>query len=340
MESISGNALVMKEINVNLVRKVLRAKGQATKQQIAEATGLSIVTVGTVLQQLLKENEVFEAELTSSRGGRPAHQFRYNDNYAFSLILFPHEKDGFIMLHSTLVNLAGKCIHEEDEKVQNVNLACFEQMMDRMLSVYPSIRSIGFGIPGEEFDGEIIVSDYKELLGVSLVRYFETRYRKPVIVENDVNAAVIGFCKKQGLDEGRTVVYLYFPRKYPPGAGIFINGRLHKGKGNYAGEVANIPLDIPWEEDALYTLPERFCSAISKLIVAVGSLLNPDHVVVQGDFLQQAHLADIAQKCSAQLPQIAVPDILLSEDFGDDYLMGMIVQTLEAMEPNLVLSIK
>ena len=34
--------------------KVLKAKGQATKQDIARETGLSFVTVGTALQHLLE----------------------------------------------------------------------------------------------------------------------------------------------------------------------------------------------------------------------------------------------------------------------------------------------
>ena len=44
------------------------------KQKLAEITGLSIVTVGTILNQFLETGEVFEDELVSSKGGRPAHQ--------------------------------------------------------------------------------------------------------------------------------------------------------------------------------------------------------------------------------------------------------------------------
>ena len=72
MENIGGNAIIIKEININFVRKILKMKGQGTKQEIAKETGLSFVTVGTALQHLLSQNEIFETKLAQSSGGRPA----------------------------------------------------------------------------------------------------------------------------------------------------------------------------------------------------------------------------------------------------------------------------
>ncbi len=338
MKNISGNSIVIKEVNINLVRKVLKKKEQATKQQIADATGLSTVTVGTILQLLLKQNEAFEVELSLSKGGRPAQQFKYNADYAFVLILYPHETEGGIMIRSTIVNLLGAHIYEMDVKVEDVDLKSLKQIVDELLVSYPAIEAIGFGLPGAEYAGKMIVSDYKELLGVSIVEHFSTRYQKPVTMENDVNAAVIGFSKRNRIEDECTIVYLYFPEKYPPGAGIFINGKLYKGKRNFAGEIANIPLGISWVDAHLYTSFDLVCEAITKLSVAVSSVLNPDKLVLCGDFLSKLHIDKITQKCGSELPQSAVPEILLSEDFEEDYLSGMIVQTLETLEPSIVLS--
>ena len=340
MKKISGNSIVIKEVNINLVRKVLKGMEQGTKQQIAETADLSIVTIGTVLQQLIKQNEVFEVELSLSKGGRPAQQFKYNADYALVLILYPHEVDGDIVIHSAVVNLLGKPVYKMDVKVENVDLASFEQIIDKFLISYPAIQAFGLGLPGAEYGGKMVVSDYKALLGVSIIEYFSTRYQKPVIMENDVNAAVIGFSKSKGMDDESTIVYLHFPKNYPPGAGIFINGKLYKGKRNFAGEVANIPLGISWANVNLYTSFDLVCEAIAKLTIAISSVLNPDIVALQGDFLTQEHIVTIAQKCGIELPQSAVPNILLSENFADDYLSGMIIQTLETLEPSIVLSQK
>lgn len=338
MKGISGNSIVIKEVNINLVRKALKEMRQATKQQIAEATGLSTVTVGTILQLLLKQNEAFEVELSLSRGGRPAQQFKYNADYAFVLILYPYETDGIITIHSTVVNLIGERIYEMDVKVENVDLKSLEKIIDELLVSYPAIQAIGFGLPGMEYGGKMVVSDYKELLGVSIIEHFSAWYQKPVIMENDVNAAVIGFSKRKRIDDECTVVYLYFPESYPPGAGIFINGKLYKGKRNFAGEVANIPLGISWVDVHLHTSFDLACEAIAKLTIAISSVLNPDILVLYGDFLSKSHIDNIAQKCGTELPQCAVPEILLSESFDDDYLSGMIIQTLGTLESSIILA--
>ncbi|MFB5191821.1 ROK family protein [Alicyclobacillus fastidiosus] len=338
MENIGGNAIVIRQVNENLVRKVLKEKELATKRQIAEATGLSIVTVGTVLQHLMRKNEVREIGVAASSGGRPARQYKYNLDYALALILFPVEREGSIYIHTTVVNLAGDCVHETDVKVEHINLFSFEQIIDKSIHEFPSIEAIGFGLPGAEFEGKMIVSDYKDLLGMEVAEHFRNRYQKPITIENDVNAAVIGFANRMQLAADSSIVYLFFPERFPPGAGIYLNGQLYKGRRNFAGEVANIPLGINWIETSLLTTFDLLCDAISKLTVAISSVLNPDSVVLYGNFLNQGHINAVIQKSKAQLPQSVLPTILLSDNFEADYLQGMIVQTLSTLTPNLQLT--
>lgn len=339
MENIGGNALVIKEVNINLVRKTLKAKGQATKQQIAKATGLSFVTVGTVLRHLIKQNEVLEAELTPSNGGRPAQQYRYNDNFALALILFPYEMDRRIIIHSAIVKLSGQCVYETDTEVEGIDLKIFERTIESLLASHPAIQVIGFGHPGVEESGKIIVSDYKMLVGTSFTEHFNTLYQVPVIMENDVNAAVIGFAKRRKLADDCTLIYLYFPDRHPPGAGIFINGKLFKGKRNYAGEITTIPLDITWDE-TLYHSFDAICEAIARLIATICSILNPDKIVLNGNFLSKSHISAITQKCDTRLPQNIVPVIFLSDNFIADYQSGLIVQTFDQLEPDVALTRK
>ncbi|GGF70786.1 hypothetical protein GCM10010912_15010 [Paenibacillus albidus] len=338
MERISGNAIVIKEVNMNLVRKALRERGSGTKQQLAEATGLSLVTVGTVLQQLLQTQEVKEGGLASSRGGRPAQEFKYNEDYAQALIVYTHEQDGRITVRSTVVNLYGKAVHQAECEVEGVNIPVLERIIDGLLAEYPAVQAIGLGLPGAEFAGTMVVSDYKELIGQPVTAHLQERYGVPVIMENDVNAAVLGFSKNSGLPKNRTVVYIYFPELYPPGSGIMIQGKLHKGKGNFAGEISWLPLGIDWTEAGLYASFERLSGALAKLIVTLSSILNPDTVVLYGSSLTPEHLPAITGSCRAQLPAGAVPELLLSKDFAVDYIGGMIERTLATLEPDIVLS--
>lgn len=332
------NALVMKEINTNLVRKTLQTKREATKHQIAETTDLSTVTVGTILQTLIDENMVFDAGLADSRGGRPAQLFRFNENHSHVLVLFTHEEDGLDMLYVRVANLNGDCLYEYDTPLTDINLHTFEQYIDAALEEYATIRGIGFGLPGIEIDGEIVLLDYPALVGTSFIQHYQNRYQLPVIVENDVNAASLGYCKQNQIESKGAVLYLYFPQKYQPGGGIYIDGALHKGYSNYAGEVAGMPLGIDWSDPTLYTSHERICEAIATLIKGISFLLNPHSVILYGKFLSDAHLADIEQRCTAFLPSRLIPHLHLATDFTLDYQTGIIAETLELLEPQPVLS--
>lgn len=339
VKNIGGNALVIREVNINLVRKVLKERGEVTKRQVAESTGLSIVTVGTVLHDLAERNEVRAGKMSSSSGGRPAQQYIYNDEHALALILFPFEQEGSITIESTIVTLSGRRLHEASTNVPHIDLDAFEQVIDDTLQLYPKIGAIGFGLPGSEVDAVLVVSDYEALRGLKVAEHFKNRYNKPVVIENDVNAAVLGYCSSHmPKDTDQAVVYFYFPDRFPPGAGIFLGGKLYKGKRGFAGEVGHMPLGVQWGDTGPQASSDVLEEAISKLTVAVSSVLNPDVVVLYGSFLNEEHLLAVTEKCRAALPASTVPDILLSEDFAADYLNGMIAQTLRSLESGLSLT--
>ncbi|WP_150267909.1 ROK family transcriptional regulator [Paenibacillus tepidiphilus] len=337
MENIGGNALVIREVNTNLVRQCLKEQGQATKRQIAERTGLSIVTVGTVLQQLVQEHEVLEAGQVSSMGGRPAQQYAYNDVYKLVLVLFPLEKAGKRIIHSNLVSLTGRSLKKADTVVDEIHLAVFEEIIDEWIAEYPAVSALGIGLPGTESDGKMAVSDYEYLRGVAVAEHFRKRYRLPVVIENDVNAAVTGYCRVMKKPADTTVVYLYFPDRFPPGAGIYLDGRLYRGPRGFAGEIAGIPLDAVWGPE-LYASPSALTGAVAKLVLALGGILNPDEVVLNGSFLTSGHLQAVQERCEAVLPPEMVPRLLLTQDFAADYVQGMIEQTLLTLAPNVQLT--
>ncbi len=337
MENIGGNALVIREVNMNLVRRCLKEQGQATKRQIAESTGLSIVTVGTVLQHLLQEREVLETGLVSSMGGRPAQQYAYNDEHRLALVLFPLERAGKRYIHSNVVSLTGRSLTKTDTVVAEINLPAFEAVIDELLMQFPAVAALGIGLPGTESEGKMAVSDYESLRDVAVTGHFRARYHLPVIIENDVNAAVTGYCRRMNKPAEAAVVYLYFPDRFPPGAGIVLGGRLYRGPRGFAGEIAGIPLGAAWGPE-LYASPAGLTEAVAKLVIALSGVLNPDEVVLNGSFITPGMLDEVKAICSALLPPAMVPQLLLVQDFAADYVQGMIVQTLHTLEPHVQLT--
>lgn len=334
---VNVNALVMKEHNTNLVRRTLKEMRTGTRAQIAEATGLSTVTVATILQHLEDERAVTEVGNVASMGGRPAQVFRFNPEHAHVLVLFMNEEAGQDVLHVGVTNLYGEVVHAEDAPLVDIGVRSFEPAIRRLLVEYPTIRAIGFGLPGVELNGRLLLADYHALAGMDYVAHYRERFGLPLIVENDVNAACVGYCRRNGIDSEAAILYLYFPQKYPPGGGICIDGRLYKGFSNFAGEVAGMPLGINWRDQTLYTSPGRFVEAAAKLIAAASMLLNPRSVVLYGAFLTDEHLHEIEQHCIANLPYDSIPRLLRAEDFTLDYQHGMVYETLALLEqPNLI----
>jgi hypothetical protein len=291
------------------------------------------MTVGTVLGALAQSGEAIEAELLSPQGGRPARRYRFNENRAQALALFPHEEGGRDILHLRVANLFGECIHAEDSEIDSLSVDSFEPFIDGAISEYPAIGALGLGLPGVESEGKVVCNDYPALVGSSLSGRFGDRYGLPVVVENDVNAAALGYCRREGVSAGAAMAYLYFPKKHPPGMGICVGGGLYRGKSGYAGEVGSIPLGIDWGAPGLYASPEARSRAIGLVLAAVAALLNPGIAILHGEFLEEADIGAIEAECARWVPHNALPSIGISRDFSLDYQNGLFEETLALMEP-------
>lgn len=340
MKSINGNSMIMKEVNKNIIRRILKSEQKATKQRLSELTGLSTVTIGSILQQLLEKNEVYEDELIPSNGGRPAQSFCYNSEYNHVLIIYTHENEieNKDTIYVRVINLFGDCIYKEEHIIDEILLTTFEPIIDKLIKVYPNIKAIGFGLPGEEYDEILIINDYEDLAGQRFSEYYKNKYSLPVIIENDVNSAVIGYCSlhKNEIDDNSAIVYLYFPTKYCPGTGIYINGNLYKGFRHFAGEIQNLPINVDWS-NIDYSSFDYSCEAISKLIISITSILDPKKIIIHGHFLTQKHLINILEICNKSLVGITAPVLDISSNFNQDYEQGLNTLTLDLLETKLSL---
>lgn len=323
--------LVMKERNLQLVRRTLRLVREATRQQLATATGLSTVTVGSLLQELMFRDEVREGSLVPSAGGRPSVLYRFHPGRAHVLAVFTRETRGVDTLYLRVADLFGQIIAAEESPLQR-GVASLEEPVAQMLKRHPSVRAVGFGVPGTVENGVHTVSDYPEWAGLPIVDHFSRVFGLPVCAENDVNAAAAGYGRRNPSAPGMTLVYLYFPRKYPAGSGILIDGQVHRGRSGWGGEVAYLPLDIPWGDPSLFDDVGRGSLLVAKVVSTVSAVLNPHQVVLQGEFLTPDYLEAVDLGCRRLLPATLVPEIDLSADFTADYQDGLVALTLDLLE--------
>ena len=151
----------------------------------------------------------------------------------------------------------------------------------------------------------------------------------PVIIENDVNAAVLGYGKN--IDGAPIIVGIYFPEYFGPGAGIMIDGKILKGAHGYAGEITLSPLGIDWLS-INYKNPQEIGSAIYRLICVFYGILNPNYVVLYGDFFSDAMKETIEREIAAQTIKNTFPAIIYQSNLDSDINTGLISQAISVYQ--------
>lgn len=321
----------MKEINLNQVRQAMKQLGTATKSQIASTTKLSVVTVNSLVKELMELKELVEDRMVPSNGGRPATTYRYDYDFSLSLIITMKERKGNDIVVATVINMQEKILAREEHVNPGLEREPLYAMIARLLTRYPSIKVIGIGIPGQVVDGEIIVSSHEKLKGLRIIEDIEQQFGLPAILENDVNAAISGFFAHTRTNDP-CVLGLYFPERFPPGMGICLNGEVVKGKNGMAGEVKFLPLDVDW-----YSAmdQEEFTDILCRIIQILTAVLAPDKIVVYQNVIEEEMWSRCWESYGPAHALPVLPEIIFQDSFQEDFEAGMRWLTLKALEPSI-----
>lgn len=317
-----ADAALMKRMNREAVLRALAARGRATKPELAKATGLSAVTVGALIAGLLEDGDILEGGAAPSAGGRPSREYLFNKNRRLTAIVFGHQKHGDNLIRFLLVNLSGEVVWRREAALREVRLESFAPVLDGMFARHANVERIAFGLPGEEYLGEIITIDYEALAGGRFLPFYRERYGVPVTFVNDVNAMVLGYCAARPELMQGVVVALYFPRLYNPGAGIALRGGLYTGARNFAGLTA-LAADIDWL-GMDYFDRARVTENLARIASVYACVLAPSRIVLYGDFLDRSFAPDIARRAEAMLLGIFPLEIDIPEDMEGDFQNGLI----------------
>lgn len=332
MEKLNGNTILIKEVNISIVREAIKNNSIVTKPMLAKETGLTSATVGTILNELLEKNEIVEANHGKSTGGRPPKEYSYNFDFFHCLIIFPFEKNNNTYLNICVSNLGETYLYSEERKIEKVNLQSIKNIINEFKEKFPKIEVVGFGNAGTNQGDLITFSDYTELEGLNLSKELSI----PIVIENDVNSAAIGFNKRKGGSENPSTVYIFFPESYPPGSALLIDNKLYKGFRNCAGEITNIK-HILWNKN-IYTNFEEFCKNTTELIQIMSSVLNPNAFILSGNFLTEKHIEKISDLCSNSMPQTLVSEIFLTRNYSKDLILGLKELCINRIFPQIILT--
>lgn len=326
----------MQKMILSGIRTTLLACGSATKVELSEKLGVSFPTIAKFIAHMEQAGEVLSVGLADSSGGRRAQRYAYHPDYQLGATLFLEKTETQFMIHN-----AFGAVKEQGRSAGFLQdgMETLAQQVASLIERHPRIRSLAFGVPGSVKDGRIIyIPEYDKFQGFDLKGYCEARFRLPVVVENDMNAAVLGYYDQQGCRDNPSLVYLYFGQN-GPGAGILVNGQVVRGATSFSGEVALVPLydgrnfgQAITDTDGTVNVSHTAIGldAVSRLVATLAAVLNPNTVVFCRDEVTGDLLDAIAARSAAYIPKAHVPNLTAS-DWKADYLHGLMRLGLNRM---------
>jgi glucokinase-like ROK family protein len=228
------------------VLDVVRHDAASTRPEIIRRTGLGRGVIVQRVGELISRDLLVEVGLGPSSGGRAPRTIRLNARAGQILVA----DLGATSIGVGIADLSGQLVEQHEEPADIT--AGPEAILGRVDELFAGLRSksddslgdlwgIGIGVPGPvEFATGRPVSppimpgwdDYP------VRERFSTRHGVPVWVDNDVNLMALGEYRA-GAARGHDAA-IFIKVGTGIGAGIIIDGKLHRGSQGSAGDVGHI----------------------------------------------------------------------------------------------------
>jgi predicted NBD/HSP70 family sugar kinase len=224
---------------------LVRSGKARTRSELQRATGLSRSTVGQRLDRLIEAGYLREPGVDESTGGRPPTLLEFNDQHGVVLAAV----FGATHARTAALDLAGRPLAEQvaDLSIAEGPRPVLDWLGERFRSLLAAAGSqsanvcgIGLGVPGpvDFASGRVLLpatmpgwDDYP------IVEHLHGFFDVPVLVDNDANLMALGEhvthlsdCPTMALVKVATGI----------GAGLVINGAIHRGIDGAAGNIGHI----------------------------------------------------------------------------------------------------
>ncbi|USK31245.1 ROK family protein (plasmid) [Bacillus sp. CMF21] len=330
MNELSATPKSMKMIILRGIRTSLLELGSATKLELSHTLEISLPTISKFLAQMEKDGEIILVGLDDSSGGRRAKRYTYNPEYVLGLAIFLEKTETNYIIFNCIgeVKEQGKAPSVLIDDGLNLLTKCIENIMTK----YPKISSMAIGVPGSVNSGRIFyIPGYEQFHNFDLKGYYEEHFSIPVVVENDMNAAVLGYYNYRVKKEKQSLIYLYSGQN-GPGAGIMINEDIVRGSTFFSGEVSFVPQynDRNFQQALengsglknLRISEDYEIDAISRLVASFVAIINPHIIIFCKDEIEKEMVDKIAICSGKYIPSEHLPKLIMS-DWKQDYLYGL-----------------
>ena len=275
--------------NVMKIIQSLVKQGGCTKNELVFYTGLSLSTIDSLLEEMLKSNRVIKAGYRESTGGRPSMSYKVNGEFSQTLCIYAYKHDKRITVIGRLYNLYSEMMEEKRRDIPKLDCDVLCSFIDEMLN--EQVHTICLSLPDCDID-------------------IKHRYKQRVFVKNDVYMGVIGaYIKHMQYD---SIVLL--DSKVNSRLGIVVHGHLVEGKSSIAGQIRYMPLI---ENKNRRSMKGRSQSLVIELQNIIG-MLNPEAIVICAQGIDQHYVEEELLKIFAQFKKIVALSNLIQRIYHND----------------------
>lgn len=243
----SGSLENLRQTNRARILAALKARGETSRVELIDATGLARTTVSKLVSELLLEGMITERGTVApgSTGGRPATVLALDPGSGgYVGIDFDHAG-----VRSVLLDRSGTPLGERYQRLAvggapRKALDAAAKQTNALLrdARIPRDRLDGAGAALSSplhTDGRVAFSTgFGDWSGIDVVGELSARLKTPVVVGNDANLGALAeatFGAAAGHDH-----LLYVMLSAGVGAGLILHGRLYEGSGGVAGELGHV----------------------------------------------------------------------------------------------------
>ncbi len=261
----------------------MRARGEATRPQLARACSLSLVTVNRVVARLCVAGELEPAGEVSSGGGRPVQLYRLRRAASWAALLqLTRAATGILHASLQLIDPLGSLLRQEDARFAHLEANTLDGWLDSTLS-HRRRKLISITLSADAL-----------LLPPALCQHLRERYRCSCRLVTAADALA------EQLEGSCTLVL-------QPGAVPFAT-LCRSGQRHPSGALELLPLPADWQtldyED--HTLVEEM---IARLLLMLSCTLAPQRFVLYGSFWSERLLRRIRYNLSTKLRDATLPPL-------------------------------
>ena len=324
----------MRNINRSAVLDYLRLVRTASRTEIADELNISLPSIARIVEQLIAAGLVrFTGQKVSGRGrGRDLLELNSNENLVIGIDL------GGSHVSGALVNLGGKILHEYrasipgdhgEENYQKL-AASLQMILAESQDQTARILGIAIGVPGilDSRTGIVRLAPGLGWKDFPLLQRLEQTTALQITLENDVNLAALG---EQWFGAGRGVRDLVMISVGTGiGAGIILDGKLHRGYSEASGEVGYILPGVQFLDRKYPGFGALESVASGKGIAEQGALQwSRFHQGQESPGMDAAGVFCSAQEGQAWAVQVVAETI--------DYLSLALANVIVCLDPELVI---